>query len=42
MTKPPKQLEAIVRVVLAYKPVGKTKPARRRKRRRMKLEMARE
>lgn len=40
--KAPKQLDAIVRVVLAYKPVGKSKPARRRKRRRLKIERARE
>lgn len=35
--KTPKQLDAIVDVVLAYKPTAKSKPARRRKRRATKL-----
>lgn len=30
--KPPKALDSMVRVVLAYRPKPKTKPARRRKR----------
>lgn len=35
MTKPkiPKQLDAVVDIVLAYRPKAKSKPARRRKRR---------
>ena len=39
MTKqrPPKQLDAIVDVVLAYRPKAKSKPARRRKRRAAKI-----
>ena len=31
--KVPKQLDAVVDVVLAYRPIAKSKPARRRKRR---------
>lgn len=39
MTKqrPPKQLDAIIDVVLAYRPKPKTKPARRRKLRAAKI-----
>ena len=39
MTKPkvPKQLDAVVDVVLAYRPKAKSKPARRRKRRANKI-----
>lgn len=39
MTKPdaPKELDAIVDAVLAYKPKPQSKPARRRKRRAAKL-----
>jgi hypothetical protein len=42
MTKPkvPKQLDAIVDVVLAYRPKGESKPARRRKRRAAKIAKA--
>jgi hypothetical protein len=36
-TKVPKQLDAIVDVVLAYRPKAKSKPARRRKRRATKI-----
>jgi hypothetical protein len=36
--KPPKALDAIADVVLAYRPKPKTKPARKRQRRRRKLE----
>jgi len=35
--KPPKALDSIVDIVLAYKPKAKSKPARRRKRRSNKL-----
>lgn len=35
--KPPKVLDAMVDVVLAYRPTAKSKPARRRKRRANKL-----
>ncbi len=35
--KPPKALDAIVKVVLAYRPKPKTKSAHRRKRQRAKL-----
>ena len=43
MTKPvpekvPEALDAIADIVLAYKPKPKTKPAKKRKRRAMKLE----
>jgi hypothetical protein len=38
--KPPKALDAIVDVVLAYRPKAKSKPARRRKRRAAKLAKA--
>lgn len=41
MKKPPKALDAIVDVVLAYHPKPKSKPARRRKRRAAKVEKAR-
>jgi len=39
MTKPkvPKQLDAVVDIVLAYRPKAKSKPARRRKRRANKI-----
>jgi hypothetical protein len=36
--KAPKELDAIVAIVLAYRPKPKTKPAKRRKRQRRKLE----
>jgi len=36
--KPPKALDAMVAVVLAYKPKPKTKPARKRQRMRRRLE----
>ena len=36
--KPPKALDAMVRVVFAYRPKPKTLPARRRKRRAAKLQ----
>lgn len=36
--KPPKALDAIADVVLAYRPKPKTKPARKRQRARRKLE----
>jgi hypothetical protein len=36
-TKPPKALDAIVDIVLAYRPKAKSKPARRRKRRAAKI-----
>jgi len=36
--KPPKALDAMVRVVLAYRPKPKTKPAQKRQRARRKLE----
>ena len=35
--KPPKALDAIVDIVLAFRPKAKSKPARRRKRRAAKL-----
>lgn len=35
--KPPKELDAIVDVVLAYRPKPKTKPGKKRKRRAVKL-----
>jgi len=35
--KPPKALDAIVDLVLAYRPKAKSKPARRRKRRAAKI-----
>jgi hypothetical protein len=35
--KPPKALDAMVAVVLAYKPKPKSKPARKRKRKAQKL-----
>lgn len=38
--KPPKVLNAIADVVLAYRPKPKTKPARKRQRARRKLEKA--
>jgi hypothetical protein len=38
--KPPKALDAIADVVLAYRPKPKTKPARRRKRQRRAFEKA--
>jgi hypothetical protein len=34
---PPKALDAVVDIVLAYKPKAKSKPARRRKRRATKI-----
>lgn len=37
MKKPPKALDAIADVVLRYRPGGKSKPARRRKRMAKKL-----
>jgi hypothetical protein len=37
---PPKALDAMVAVVLAYKPKPKTKPARKRQRTRRRLEKA--
>lgn len=39
MTKPkvPRQLDAVVDVVLAYRPKAKSKPAKRRKRRANKI-----
>ena len=37
MNRPPKALDAITDVVLAYRPKPKTKPARRRKRQAAKL-----
>jgi len=39
MTKPkvPRQLDAVVDVVLAYRPKAKSKPAKRRKRRAKKI-----
>ena len=37
MKQPPKALDAITDVVLAYRPKPKTKPARRRKRQAAKL-----
>lgn len=36
-SKPPKVLDAVVDVVLAYRPKAKSKPARRRKRRAAKI-----
>jgi hypothetical protein len=39
-TKPPKALDAMVAVVLAYRPKPKTKPARKRQRIRRKLQKA--
>jgi len=39
-TKPPKALDAIVDVVLAYKPKAKSKPAIQRKRRATKIAKA--
>lgn len=36
--KAPKKLDAIADVVLAYKPVPKSKPAKKRNRKRRKLE----
>jgi hypothetical protein len=36
-TKPPKELDAIADVVLAYRPKPKTKPAKKRKRLAQKL-----
>ena len=38
--KPPKILDAMVAVVLAYRPKPKTKPARKRQRTRRRLEKA--
>jgi hypothetical protein len=38
--KPPKILDAMVAVVLAYKPKPKTKPARKRQQTRQKLQKA--
>lgn len=38
--QPPKILDAIADVVLAYRPAGKSKPARRRKRLAKKLAKA--
>ena len=37
MKKPPKALDAIADLVLAYRPKAKSKPARRRKRRANKI-----
>jgi hypothetical protein len=39
--KPPKVLDAIADVVLRYKPKAKSAPAKRRKRRQLKLEKGR-
>jgi hypothetical protein len=38
--KPPQALDAMVAVVLAYRPKPKTKPARKRQRARRRLEKA--
>ncbi len=40
--KVPKQLDAVVDVVLAYRPTPKTKPAKRRKRRANKIAKGRQ
>ena len=40
--KPPKALDAMVRVVLAYRPKSKSKPARKRQAKRRKIEKAEE
>ena len=41
MKRPPKSLDAIADVVLAYRPKPKTKPARRRKRQAAQLKKVR-
>lgn len=38
MTKPPKELDAMVDAVLAHKPAPKSKPAKKRARRAKKLQ----